>query len=260
MSLLKTSRASGVCTITLNRPAQRNALNRELLRGLHLALEREAKSGKTRVIVLRGSGETAFCAGADMHEVISVNAAEGRRSYFRDIAELLALIQRLPMPVIAQVSGFALAGGCGLAAACDLVVAGEGAVFGLPEVRVGMAAMVVMAPIERLIGRRRLQWMLLTGQTISAREAESYGLVSKVVSDDKVEETTRSLARHLASLPPGALSRAKEALLCVSDEPYGRESLLRLADRSALISLEHEATAAMKSFTSRSNPKKRRSV
>ena len=143
----------GVATLTLNRPEARNALNQTVIRELGAALAHLEGDAETRVVVIRGAGERAFCAGADLKGMFRTRSILDAREQYAELAQVLEAIPRMRRPVIAQVHGYALAGGCGLAAACDVVIAADDAVFGLPEIRLGLLPLMVLAPILRL--RRR---------------------------------------------------------------------------------------------------------
>jgi len=141
--------ADGVARVTLNSPEVRNALNEALLRELEATLRRLEDDPDARVIVLRGAGERAFCAGADLNRVADRGTTLQARESFGGLGRILEHMARMRTPVIAQVHGYALAGGCGLAAGADIVVAADGAVFGLPESKVGLLPLIVMAPARR---------------------------------------------------------------------------------------------------------------
>lgn len=141
--------ADGVARVILNSPEVRNALNEALLRELEATLRRLEDDPDARVIVLRGAGERAFCAGADLNRVADRGTTLQARESFGGLGRILEHMARMRTPVIAQVHGYALAGGCGLAAGADIVVAADDAVFGLPESKVGLLPLIVMAPARR---------------------------------------------------------------------------------------------------------------
>ena len=171
----------GIASVTLNRPEVRNALNATLIRELEQALAELEADPAARVIVLSGAGDKAFCAGADLKGVGERGTTLQARESFGGLARILEAMARMKTPVIAKVHGFALAGGCGLAAGCDIVVAADDAVFGLPEIKIGLLPLIVMAPILRSAGRKRAMLMILSGEQMSAREAYEMGLVSRLV-------------------------------------------------------------------------------
>ena len=194
-----------VASVTLNRPEVRNALNATLIRELEQALAMLEADQAARVIVLEGAGDKAFCAGADLKGVGDRGTTLQARESFGGLARILEAMARMKTPVIAKVHGFALAGGCGLAAGCDIVVAADDAVFGLPEIKIGLLPLIVMAPILRSVGRKRGMLMILSGEQVSAREAYEMGLVSRIVPRAELSPAVDALARALAGFSPMAL-------------------------------------------------------
>lgn len=239
--------ADGVGTVTLNRPQARNALDRTMIRELGEALARLDGDAGARAIVLRGAGERAFCAGADLKGLFEEAPILEAREQYGGLAAVLEAIPRMRTPVIAQVHGYALAGGCGLAAACDLVVASEDAVFGLPEIRVGLLPLMVLAPILRFAGPRRVLQMLLTGAELPAREALAIGLATQVVPPDALEETVRSLARTMAGHSPAVLALGKEAFYNALELNYA-QALPYLRDLLTIVARSDEAKQGLASF------------
>ncbi len=156
-------------------------------------------------------------------------------------------------PVIAQVHGYALAGGCGLAAGCDLVIASEDAVFGLPEIKVGLLPLVVMAPILRAVGRKRGLLMILSGESVSAREAFDMGLVSRVVPRAGLARETAVLASTLAGFSPAAVALAKEAAFTIQDMDYGA-SLRYLRELITLVGMSDDAKEGIAAFFAKRPP------
>jgi methylglutaconyl-CoA hydratase len=222
-------------------------LNKETIRGLTEAFTSVSTCIDTRVVVLSGSGTEAFCAGADLTELSASSSPESRREFFSSIATLVENITQCPMPVIAKVHGFALAGGCGVVAAADIAVAADDALFGLPEVGIGLAPMVVMAPLLRTIGFRATSALALTGERISAAEALRMGLVSKVVPKDRLDAAVNELCAMLASNGPDAVRATKRAIADLS-ESGSLTFMGELADRSALVSLSPEAEEGIAAF------------
>lgn len=250
---LLTSLQDGVARITLNRPAIRNALSRDMLRELGEALAAFEADPAARVVVLAGAGERAFCAGADLRDVGGRGTTLQARESFGGLARILESLARMRTPVIAQVHGFALAGGCGLAVGCDIVIAADDAVFGLPEIRVGLLPLIVMVPILRAVGRKRGLLMVLSGERVSAREAFDMGLVSRVVARDDLEGETTALARQLAGRSPTAIGLAKEAAATIQDMEYGK-SLHYLRDLLALVALSDDAREGVRAFLDKRDP------
>lgn len=211
MTSLLTSLEGGVLSLTLNRPAKRNALNAELVDLLHQALERADLDADVRAIVIRGAGKD-FCAGADLDELLASadrSAKENEAAALR-LGTLFTRIRQLPKPVIAMVHGRALAGGAGLATACDLVVAGASAQLGYPEIQRGFAPAMVTALLRRLVGEKVALDLVLTGRVLPADEARTMGLVSRVVPDTELERATRALADGLVGSSATALALTKQ--------------------------------------------------
>ncbi len=207
---LLTSLDGGVLTLTLNRPAKRNALNGEMIDLLHAALERADLDGDVRVVMLKGAGKD-FCAGADLDELLaSVNRslAENEASALR-LGTLFSRIRELSKPVLAMVHGRALAGGAGLATACDLLLAATSAQFGFPEIQRGFAPAMVMTLLRRLVGEKAALDLVLTGRVVSADQAQALGLVTRVVPDAELEAASMKLAGGLTEASASALALTK---------------------------------------------------
>jgi len=246
--------ADGVARVTLNRPSVRNALNPAMLAALDAALRRLEDDVAARAIVLRGAGDRAFCAGADLNGVADRGTTLQARESFGGLARILEYMARMRTPIIAQVRGYALAGGCGLAAGCDVVVAADDAVFGLPEIRVGLLPLVVMAPILGAVGRKRAMLMILSGEPVTAREAYEMGLVSRVVPPGDLESSVSALAATLAGYSPTALGLAKEAASMVPDMEYGA-ALRYLREMITLVALSDDAREGIAAFFEKRAPR-----
>jgi enoyl-CoA hydratase/carnithine racemase len=243
----------GVASVTLNRPDVRNALSATLIRELEQALATLEADPAARVIVLSGAGDKAFCAGADLKGVGDRGTTLQARESFGGLARILEAMARMKTPVIAKVHGFALAGGCGLAAGCDIVVAAADAVFGLPEIKIGLLPLIVMAPILRSVGRKRGMLMILSGEQVSAREAYEMGLVSRLVPRAELSPAVDALARALAGFSPTALGLAKEAAATVAGMEYGA-SLRYLREMITLVALSDDAREGIKAFFEKRAP------
>jgi enoyl-CoA hydratase len=191
--------------LTLNRPAKLNALSAELRDELTGAVAEAADDDRVRVIAIAGAGR-AFCAGYDLSEAAPPTAWAWRDVLARDVEATLA-IWSCPKPVIAQVHGYALAGGLELAMACDLVVAADDAQLGEPEIRFGSAPVTLLMPF--LIGQKKTRELLLTGDLVGAAEAERIGLVNRVVPGDRLAAEVDSLADRLARVPPDVMAPTK---------------------------------------------------
>lgn len=204
----------GVALLRLNRPEARNALNSELRAALAERFRELGDNSETRVIVVTGD-EKAFAAGADLKEIVDDTPVEIME---RGVLRLWKVIASCPRPVIAAVNGVALGGGCELALHADIIVAGEGARFGQPEVRVGvMPGGGATQRLMRALGKYKAMKMILTGEAITGGEAEAIGLASEVVPDGRVLERALEIAAQIAALPPVAVRLAKEASLAGAD-------------------------------------------
>ncbi|SHK14752.1 enoyl-CoA hydratase/isomerase family protein [Rhodothermus profundi] len=209
-TLLVEEDEQGIVCCTFNRPEVRNALNLEMVQEVRQLLDQLARRDAVRVLIFTGAGGQAFVSGADIAELRERGRAEAlqriNNSLFREI-------EQFPAPTIAAVRGWALGGGCELAMACDLRIAGESARFGQPEVRLGIipgAGATYRLP--RLVGLGKARELIYTGRIIEASEALAIGLVNEVVPDDQVLEKARALAREIAAASPLAVRFAKMAL------------------------------------------------
>lgn len=203
-----------VAYITLNRPEKRNAFNATLVKELGQTFATAEKSNDVRVIVLRAGGK-AFCAGADLAYIqdLSGFTFEENLEDSQSLMRLFMQMYKLKKPIIAQVQGPALAGGCGLATVCDLIIASDNAVFGYPEVRIGFVAALVMIFLVRRIGEGRARELLLTGKTISAAEAHTIGLINHVIAPEDLEGTVQDYCSQLSNEVSGSsLAITKEIL------------------------------------------------
>ncbi len=207
--------ADGVAVVTLNSPANLNALSDEMLAALHARLTALGAERAVRVIVLRGAGK-AFCAGHDLRQMQAGRAAADKgAAYFADLfarcAGLMQLVPTLPQPVIAQVHGIATAAGCQLVASCDMAVAAQGTRFGVNGVNIGLFCSTPMVALTRNIPRKAAFEMLTTGAFIDAERALALGLVNRVVDPDLLEATTMTLARQVAAKLGAAVRIGKQA-------------------------------------------------
>lgn len=246
---------TGVCTITIDREEKRNALNRATLRELEAALDDTAARPEVRVVVLRGAGEKAFCAGADLREVLGHASIDESRRHFDGVARVISAMQRTPQPVISRVVGFALAGGCGLAVAADFTLATESAVFGLPEIGLGLLPLMVSLPLLRAVGSRKaLLDLVLTGRRVAAAEALELGLATRVVPDEAIDEEVAGLAERLASLSPQALRLGKEAIYTMAEMEAGA-ALVYLREATVLAARTEDAQEGIRAFFEKREPR-----
>jgi enoyl-CoA hydratase len=220
----------GVAVLTLDRPDVRNAINLEMVQEIEGALDELAADDELRVLVLRGEGEKAFAGGADIAQMRERRTADALRAIN---AGMFQRVEDFPRPTIAAIRGYALGGGCELALACDLRVAGEGARLGFPEVSLGIfPAAGGTHRLPRLVGLGRAKELVFTGRIVTAAEAHSYGMIEHVVPDDRVDTRARELAQEIARNGALAVRVAKVAFNAIargdSPEPIERlgQSLL----------------------------------
>ncbi len=212
---------AGVLALTLDRPDKRNAMDRDMVAELRAAVDDADVRSDVSVVVLRGAGKD-FCAGADLQELLdSVDAApETLERHAMELGELFIALRRLPKPVVAVVHGRALAGGCGLATACDLIVAHEQAQFGYPEIRRGFVPAMAMAMLVRAVGEKTAFDLVATGRLLSADDARAVGLVSRVCESDSFEEAVRALVSELAGASGSALAMIKQQLYALEGRAF----------------------------------------
>jgi len=208
--LLREDRADGSTLLTLNRPAQFNALSSSLLAVLQATLADIAADRTRRVVVIAAAGK-AFCAGHDLEEMRSKPDKNFMQALFRAMAKVCLLIERMPQPVIARVHGVATAAGCQLVAACDLAVAADGARFGTSGINVGLFCTSPGVALSRNVGRKAAMEMLLTGQLIDATTALQRGLVNRVVAPDSLDAEVAALAAGILDKSPCAVALGKRA-------------------------------------------------
>lgn len=202
-----------VAHITLNRPEKRNALNDAVIAALKDRLRDASKDDQVRVIVITGAGKD-FCSGADLSALqkISQASVDENAEDARTLLELFLLIRQIHVPVVAAVRGRALAGGCGLASACDIVLAAESARFGYPEVKIGFVPAMVMAILRRNVSEKRAFELLTRGAEISAEEAREFGLVNEIFADQSFDDDVASYVKDFQGLSRSAVSLTKTLL------------------------------------------------
>lgn len=249
--LVELDEASGVNRIVLNRPERRNALSAILIDELKDALSHAGADDRVRVVGLAGAGPD-FCAGADLRE-IQTSVEEGVLASLAEadaLGELFLLLRRLEKPVVACVQGRALAGGCGLATACDLVVAAESARFGYPEVKLGFVPAMVMAILRRAVGERRAFELIALGEAVDATTAREFGLVCRVFPDEGFRESADGFLADLAGRSASALALSKRLLYRLDGADF--EAGIRSgAEMNALARLTDDCQEGIRRFLER---------
>jgi methylglutaconyl-CoA hydratase len=203
----------GIACITLNRPEKRNALNGELVGALRDAIASSACDAQCRVVVISGAG-TDFCSGADLAGIEKTAQASvlDNMADARNMADVFLMMRNHPRPIIAAVHGRALAGGCGVATACDIILASESAQFGYPEVNIGFVPAMVMAILRRSISEKAALELVVTGEIISAARAHEIGLIHRVYSDAQFQSEANAYAARLAAKSASAVMLSKRLL------------------------------------------------
>ena len=243
--------SDNVALIRINRPEALNAFNLEVRKLIAKHLTELGEDAQTRAIVLTGNNKS-FAAGADIKEMADAGTVEMLQ---RGIHRLWRTIAACPKPVIAAVNGYALGGGCELAMTCDIIVAGESARFGQPEVKIGiLPGGGGTQRLTRVAGKFKAMKYVLTGELFGAREAFEMGLVSEVVPDPEVEGRAIDLARQIAVLPPLAIQLAKEAVLAGMEAPLSSALALEAKSLQILFSTRDQKEG-MKAFIEKRKPK-----
>ena len=209
--VVRVDNEGGVLTLTLNRPEKKNAISIAMIGELKAAIERADLASDVRIVANRGAGKD-FCAGLDLTELLeSADLAPDeneRRAW--DLGEVFVQLRALPKVTVAVVEGRCLAGGCGLATACDLVVAKAGSQFGYPEINRGFVPAMVMTMLRRLVGEKVAFDLAATGRVVDAAEAVRLGLISRVLPADGFDAAARAELEHLAGLSASALALTKQ--------------------------------------------------
>jgi enoyl-CoA hydratase/carnithine racemase len=221
--------------ITLNRPEKLNALNKPVLAGLHRAIDQAVADDEVKVVVVTGAGR-AFSAGYDLDDEAAVSYGGAAHEWHHVLGVDIDATMRLwalPKPTIAAVRGYCLAGGCELAMACDMIVSGESGRFGEPEIRYGSGPVTLLMPF--VLGQKRTNELLFTGDMIDAEAAERAGMVNRVVPDDELEREVESLVRKIAPTPLPVLRLTKIALVRAFEAMGLREAVNTNLDLSSML-------------------------
>ncbi|MGE5804017.1 MAG: enoyl-CoA hydratase/isomerase family protein [Gemmatimonadota bacterium] len=240
--------AGGVLTATLNRPDKRNAIDAPMIDALLAALERADLDAAVRVVAVRGGGRD-FCAGMDLNELLASadHSLDQNRQAALHFAEIFVRMRRLPKPVVALVQGRALAGGCGLATAADLILAAESSQFGYPEVQRGFVPAIVMTMLRRAVGEKIAFDLAATGRVLGGNEAAAVGLVSRVYEDADFDEQAAEVLRVLAESSASALAFTKQQFYQLDGLTFA-EGLRLGADVNAVSRSTPDFRAALSTF------------
>ena len=208
----KTISNSRVSIITLDRQSKLNAINTNIADTLKAAFIELKSDEKLRAVILRGAGNKAWVAGADINEMASLDSSRKASAFIYRLHSMMQTVRDLPVPVIAQINGFCLGAGMELAAACDLRLAGNSAKFGMLEVQVGLPSVIEASLLPVLMGRGRAARLVLTGEIIDARKASEWGFVEETVDDLDLEAAVNVLVSQICSAAPGAVRMQKKLL------------------------------------------------
>ena len=251
--LVTVARDGAIVRLTLNRPAQFNALSQDLMRALQAELERVAADPSARVVVLGAAGK-AFCAGHDLREMRATPSHDYYRVLFAQCARMMVTIQQLPQPVIARVHGIATAAGCQLVAMCDLAVASADARFAVSGVNLGLFCSTPAVALSRNLSRKAAFEMLVTGEFIDAQTAAARGLVNRVVAADALDAEVDRLARKILAKPSAAIAMGKG--LFYRQLETGIEAAYQLAGQTmACNMMDDSALEGVQAFIDKRTPR-----
>jgi enoyl-CoA hydratase len=244
-----------VAFVTVNNASRLNAMNSALMVEFVEKISELATRADLRALVLTGAGDKAFIGGADVREMSAFSDAEAGRRFITRLHECCAALRAIPVPTIARINGFALGGGLEIAASCDVRVAAESAVFGMPEVRLGIPSVIEAALLPMLVGWGRARQIVLFGENFSARDALSWGLIERVVSAAELDNAVDQWIDQVLLCAPGAIRLQKELIRSWETMP------LEAAIQAGIDSFETavrsgEPTAAMRSFLERHKARK----
>jgi enoyl-CoA hydratase/carnithine racemase len=244
----------GVATVTINRPERRNAMSFGVMQGLRESMARARADDHVRVVVLTGAGDKAFCAGADLGgggiASSGADAHEGRGL----LADLFRDMWSLGKPIIARVRGYALAGGFGLACACDMIVASDDSTFGTPEINVGLWAYMITVPLLRSMPPKTALDLMMTGRRVSAEEGARLGFVQRVVPAADLDKTVDELATSLAQKSPLVMRWGRESFYRVL-EMNSDDALAYLQTMLTITSQTEDAAEGVAAFAEKREPK-----
>jgi enoyl-CoA hydratase/carnithine racemase len=239
-------------TLTIEDPERRNPMSLETMKALVSSVNSAAADAAVRVIVVTGAGEKAFSAGGDLSGGF-VSAPLQDHDARGVLADLFRALRRCGKPVIARVNGHALAGGFGLAAACDIVIAVDHATFGTPEIQVGLWPMMISTVLQRLVPRRVALDLMLTGRRITAEEALRLGVVSQVVAAAQLDDAVDETVARLVEVSPAVLAMGKDAFYAVEDMPLDA-ALDYLQTGLTAVSMTEDAVEGVAAFLEKRRP------
>jgi len=251
-AILLKQQDGAICTLTLNRPAQYNALSEELLSAVITELDAIADDDSIRVVVLAANGK-AFCAGHDLRQMRANDSRDYQHNLFTQCSTMMQKLVGLPQPVIAKVQGMATAAGCQLVASCDLAITADHCQFAVSGIRLGLFCSTPAVALSRNISRKRAMKMLLTGEFIDANTAQEYGLVNEVVSDTDLDQAVFDLATTVAQRPKSAIRLGKRMFYQQLEQNLG-EAYSLATDAIAGNMMLEEAREGIDAFLEKREP------
>jgi enoyl-CoA hydratase/carnithine racemase len=255
MSVVTYEVSASIARVTINRPERRNAMSYGVMQGLRDAMARARDDTDVRVVVLTGAGDRAFCAGADLggggigDNAGAATAHDGRGL----LADLFREMWALGKPIIARVRGFALAGGFGLACACDFIIASDDAQFGTPEINVGLWPYMITVPLLRSMSPKKVLELMTTGRRVDAAEAERIGFVNRVVEVEQLDAAVDELATQLASKSPVIMRWGRDAFYRVLDMDAD-DALAYLQTMLTITTLTEDSAEGVAAFAEKRAP------
>jgi enoyl-CoA hydratase/carnithine racemase len=243
----------GAAFLTINRESRRNAINQKMISAFLAHLDQADQNEDVYAICITGTGEEAFCSGADLTVTLGkegVDPLSGAKKY----AELLKKMAQFGKPLVARINGPCLAGGLGLMLSCDIVIARNDAFFSTPEVKVGIFPMMVGALLYRHVSRKKAVDMVLTGRKVAATEAESMGLITRAVEPDRLDQEVQEILKLLTSKSSIGMRIGKEAYYAMSDMPF-EEAVDYLCEALGRAISTEDAMEGMMAFMQKREPK-----
>jgi methylglutaconyl-CoA hydratase len=237
--------------LTIDRPGRRNAMDQRIIEGLTDAIAHAGRDPGVRVIVVTAAGDQTFCVGADMKSATAL--ALDPSTPDQPFSRLLRAAHASKVPLIARVNGICMAGGVALVAMCDMAIAADHATFGLPEVKVGLFPMQILAVLQGLIPARDLYEMCLTGEPVDAHEAKAMGLLNHVVPADQLDAKVEWLVDRLVDKSPSVIRRGRYALRQAQAMPFA-ESIAFTEGQMGLVMLDDDAREGMQAFMQKRKP------
>lgn len=242
-----------IAHVTINREARRNALSGSAIEGLLDAIRSCSRREDVGAIVITGAGDRVFCAGGDLGDQRMNEGALGMHHDRGEFVELLLAMQQCSKPIIGRINGHALGGGFGLALSCDVVIASSAATFGMPEIKVGLFPMMIMAVVVRNVGRKRAMEMMLTGERISAEQALELGIINRVVPPEELDASVDEMAQKIAGFSPAVLRLGRSAFYATQDMNF-EQALRYLQSQLSLNTLAEDAAEGIMAFMERREP------